>query len=327
MKHLSIFRFLLFFFSFTLLGQNPVKKHGALAVKGNQIVNSKGQPVSFAGNSFFWSNKGWSGAKFYNKEVVKWLSEDWKSSIIRLPLASDESIHKGYHQDPQGNENRIKWLVNAALDNGLYVIIDWHSHEAEKNTGKAIEFFKKIARKYGEYPNIIYEIYNEPLKVSWNDVIKPYAEKVIAEIRKIDPDNLIIVGTPRWSQDVDIASENPIKGFKNIAYTLHFYAGSHKQRLRDKAETALNNGIALMVTEWGTVNADGDGPVDKASVAEWMAFMKKHKLTHCNWAVNDKKEGASIVKPGSSVKGGWKASDLTESGKLVREYIRNWDMD
>src|SRR5690606_41644798 len=52
------------------------------------------------------------------------------------------------------------------------------------------------------------------------------------------PDNLIIVGTPTWSQDVDVASNDPITGYSNIAYTLHFYAGTHGQFLRDKASTA-----------------------------------------------------------------------------------------
>jgi len=311
--------------SFSVRSQSPVEVNGALSVKGNQIVNEKGNPVSFAGNSFFWSNKGWRGAKFYNKETVKWLQDDWGATIVRCPLASDEKVYKGHHEDPESNENRIEWVINAAIDLGMYVIIDWHSHEAEKNEERAIDFFKKMATKYGKHPNIIYEIYNEPLAVSWDTVIKPYAENVITVIRKIDPDNLIVVGTPNWSQDVDVASENPITGFKNIAYTLHFYAGSHKEWLRVKTRKALDNGIAIFVTEWGTVNADGNGEVDEASVKEWMNFMKEHNLSHCNWAINDKKEGASVVRPGANVKGGWKDSDLTESGKLTRSYILNWE--
>jgi len=305
--------------------KNVVSQNGALSVSGNQIVNKDGNPVSFAGNSFFWSNKGWNGAKFYNKDVVKWLVKDWNSTIVRCPLASDEKVWNGYHEEPEENITRVSYVVNEAIKQDIYVIIDWHSHEAELNKDKAIEFFKVMAKKYGKYPNVIYEIYNEPLEVSWDDVIKPYAEEVIAEIRKIDPDNLIIVGTPKWSQDVDIASENPITGFKNIAYTLHFYAGSHKQWLMDKAEKALNNGVAIMVTEWGTVDADGNGDVDEESTAKWVAFMKKHNLTNCNWAINDKKEGASILKPKSNVRGNWKDSDLTKSGKLVKSIIQNWE--
>ena len=302
-----------------------VDKNGSLSVKGNQIVNKEGKAVSFAGNSFFWSNQGWSGAKFYNKDVVKWLVDDWGATIVRCPLASDKKVMNGYHENPKQNIKRVSYVVDEAIKQGIYVIIDWHSHEAELNKDKAIEFFREMATKYGKHPNVIYEIYNEPLKVSWDDVIKPYAEEVIAEIRKIDPNNLIIVGTPNWSQDVDIASENPITGYKNIAYTLHFYAGSHKQSLREKTEKALNNGIAIMVTEWGTVDADGNGDVDLESTAEWVVFMKKHKLTNCNWAINDKEEGASIILPKSNVRGNWKNSDLTESGKLVRSIIQNWD--
>ena len=80
-----------------------------------------------------------------------------------------------------------------------------------------------MALEYGAFPNVIYEIYNEPLNVSWSNVIKPYAMSVISIIREIDPDNLIIVGTPNWSQRVDMAAQDPIVEFENIAYTLHFY--------------------------------------------------------------------------------------------------------
>ncbi len=323
MKKLSFI--LIVLTGFILNAQSPVEINGALSVKGNKIVNSKGETVSFAGNSFFWSNTGWEGAAFYNKQAVKWLRDDWNTTIVRCAMAADPEIEGGYLDDPKGNVERVHKVVNASIELGLYVIIDWHSHHAEDNEAEAIEFFQSMAKKYGKYPNIIYEIYNEPLKISWADVVKPYSEKLIAAIREIDKNNLIIVGTTTWSQDVDVASKNPITGYSNIAYTLHFYAGTHKAGLRKKAEVAMNNGIALMVTEWGTVNANGDGGANAESVEAWMAFMKKHKLSHCNWAVDDKKEGASIVHPGANPKGGWKDKDLTESGKLTKSYIVDWD--
>jgi len=311
--------------TFFMNAQSPVEINGALSVKGNQIVNSKGNPVSFAGNSFFWSEIELNRGDFYNKQVVKWLKDDWNTTIVRCALSVDPKIKGGYLDAPKENVKRIEKVIDAAIELGLYVIIDFHSHYAENYEAEAIDFFKKMATKYGNHPNIIYEIYNEPLKVSWDDVVKPYSEKVIAAIRAIDKKNLIIVGTPTWSQDVDVASKNPITGFENIAYTLHFYAGTHKEGLRKKAEVAMNNGIALMVTEWGTVNANGDGEPNVESVAEWMTFMKKYNLSHCNWSVNDKKEGASIVKSGVSPKGNWTDEDLTESGKLTKRYIVNWD--
>jgi endoglucanase/cellulose 1,4-beta-cellobiosidase len=301
-----------------------VSINGDLSVKGNQIVNNKGEIVSFAGNSLFWSNDYYRGNGFYNKNVIKQLKNDWNSKIIRIPMTADPDIHDSYIFDKKTNQTKLEIVVDACIDLGLYVIIDWHSHKAEDNEKEAIEFFTKMATKYGKHPNIIYEIYNEPLKVSWDTVIKPYAQKVIAAIRKIDSDNIIVVGTPKWSQDVDIASENPIKGYKNIAYTFHFYAASHKQWLMNKAQKALDNGVALIVTEWGSVLADGGGEPDSDSTKKWMEFMRKNNLTHCNWSINNKDEGASALKPRANISGNWSEKDLTESGKLAKGYIKNW---
>jgi len=236
-------------------GTDPVNVHGALSVDGTNIVDQYNNPVSFAGNSFFWSNTYWGGDKFYNSEVVNWLNEDWGTTIVRAAMGVEDN--GGYISDQMSNVNRVKAVVDAAIDNNIYVIIDWHSHHAEDYEAEAIAFFQEMAELYGNHPNVIYEIYNEPLAVSWSNTVKPYAENVIAAIRAIDPDNLIIVGTPTWSQDVDIASTDKIVGYSNIAYTLHFYAGTHFEWLRQKAETAIANGIAIMVTEWGSVNADG----------------------------------------------------------------------
>lgn len=292
----------------------------SLTVSGNRIL-SGGEAKSFAGNSFFWSNTGWEQEKMYNAEVVKWLKDDWKSTIVRAALGADEE--GSYLEDPQGNVARIETVVEAAIANDMYVIIDFHSHHAEDKKAAAIAFFEQMASKYGHHNNVIYEIYNEPLSISWSNVIKPYAEDVISAIRAIDPDNLIIVGTPTWSQDVDVASRDPIMG-TNIAYTLHFYAGTHGQYLRDKAQTALNNGVALMVTEWGAVNADGDGAVAAENANAWLAFLKQNKISHLNWAVSDKEEGSSIIKNGVNPKGQWSASDLTASGQFVKNIISNW---
>lgn len=301
-----------------------VSKNGILSIQGKNVVNKKGEIISFAGNSLFWSNDYYKGHSFYNKEVLAWLQKDWKSNIIRIPMAADPNVQDSYIHDPKQNLDKATKMVDAAIQLGMYVIIDWHSQHAEDNEAQAIDFFQKMAKKYGKYPNVIYEIYNEPLKISWDNVLKPYAEHVIAAIRKIDPDNIIVVGTPHWSQDVDVVAQNPIKGYKNIAYTLHFYAGSHFEWLLEKAQKAVDKNLPIIVTEWGTVNADGSGAVNYAYTEKWINFCKKNNLTLCNWSVHDKNEGASILKSGASDKGGWKDEELTESGKLVKSYIQNW---
>ena len=292
--------------------------NGLLQVSGNQIINKNGAPVSLAGNSFFWSNDNWGGERFYNPEVVEWLKTDWNTTIVRASMGVEDP--GGYLDNKTGNKDRIKIIVDAAIEKGLYVIIDWHSHHAEDNTEEAVLFFEEMASMYGHHNNIIYEIYNEPLDISWSDTIKPYAVSVIQAIRSIDPDNIIVVGTPEWSQRVDLAAADPITGFSNIAYTLHFYTVYHHQWLRDRASEALESGIALFVTEWGSI---GYSIID-SEANKWMTWCHTNKISHCNWAVNDKEEEWSIVIPGASTSGNWSDEDLTDAGKLAKDIILNW---
>ncbi len=294
-----------------------------LTVSGSQILVGN-TAEGMAGNSFFWSNNGWGGERFYNASTVRWLKNDWENRIVRAAMGVEDG--GGYLEDPTSNVNRVKVIVDTAIEEDLYVLIDWHSHHAEDHEAAAVSFFREMAQTYGSHNNVIYEIYNEPLNnVSWSNTVKPYAEAVIAAIRQEDPDNLIVVGSPTWSQDVHEAAADPITGYDNIAYALHFYAGTHKQWLRDRADQAMDAGIALMVTEWGTVNANGDGDVDTAETNAWVDWMERNNITHLNWAVNDKVEGASIVKEGSSTTGGWSNSDLTASGRFVKDIIEEYN--
>ncbi len=319
--------FRLFFLAFTLFSlqsifsQSIVEKNGRLRVSGNQVVNKNNQPISLAGNSIFWSNFG-EGAKFYNAATVNHLSQDWNSSIVRASMGVENP--GGYITNPTREKNKVKAVVEAAIANNIYVIIDWHSHNAEDYQQQAISFFTEMAELYGNNDHVIYEVYNEPIAQSW-PTIKSYAEAVIDAIRSIDSDNLIIVGTSQWSQKVEEASNNPISK-SNIAYTLHFYAGTHRQYLRDEAIRAMNNGIALFVTEWGAVEASGDGAADKQETQKWLDFMKNNNISHANWSVSDKAEGASVVASGTGVSG-LINNNLTDTGLYIKDIIKNWDDD
>ncbi len=94
--------------------------------------------------------------------------------------------------------------------------------------------------------------------------------------------------------------------------------------LRAKATAALNSGSSLFVSEWGTVNADGNGAVDLAQTGKWQALLRQNCFSQANWAVSDKSEGASLFKPGASSTGPWKDKDLIDSVKLVRKLVRSW---
>ena len=270
-----------------------VETYGQLRVSGTKMVDQNDNPVQLQGMSLFWSQ--WGG-EYYTAGVVGQMKDDWCNNVIRAAMGVEEG---GYLTDPDIERARVETVVDAAIEEGIYVIIDWHDHDAHNHQTQAVAFFSYMAEKYGDYPNVIYEIYNEPLNVSWTNTIKPYCEAVIDAIREHDSDNIIICGTPKWSQDVDVASQNPITGESNIMYTLHFYAASHGAWLRNKAQTAINNGIALFVTEFGTVEASGDGDVNEGATDAWFTFLDQNSIGYCNWSLFDKDEGASALRTGT----------------------------
>lgn len=356
--------------------QGVVTQNGLLKVNGNTIENESGQPFRVAGNSIFWSGFT-AGIPFYTAQnapvVVEHLATEWNSGLVRAAMAVEEadgtpysvsqpnfadnlqptSTAQGYFNNPARELERVENIIDAAIANDIYVLVDFHSHFAQFFKEEAITFFTHIATKYGNDKHIIYEIFNEPISTenhrnsnenrvfsdvnlqrqTWNNIIKPYAIDVINAIRAIDPDNLIVVGTPGFSQFVNIAADNritrndlnlPANADLNLAYTLHFYSGTHKQFLRDIATEALNDGIALFVTEWGTVNADGNGAVDVQETIRWMDFMRDNNLSHANWSITDKNEGSAVIRDRQGING-LLNNQLTESGTFVRCLIENFN--
>ncbi len=260
------------------------------------------------------SGKRRTGPRNNNKKSCKTIL----NTVIGM-LAIGHGEVGGIQEDWNANMARLDTVVQAAIDNDMYVIVDYHSHKAHENWGSAEAFFKQVAQKWGKYNNVIYEMYNEPLGVSWDSVLKPYAEHVGGKIREIDPDNLIIMGTPNWSQDVDVASRNKAN-VSNLAYTVHFYADSHQQLYRDKAQTALNNGAALFATEWGVGHANGRGNINYGETNAWIDFLRRNGISHAGWAFHDKERDAATGEIETSSYF-WADGSLKESGKFVKDIL------
>lgn len=291
-----------------------VQLHGQLSINGTSLVDKNGEVVVLRGMSLFWSQ--WGG-EYYNEATIKWLRDDWHCTVVRLAMG----VESGGYLDNQYNEyQKITSAIDACIKLGIYVVVDWHDHHAENNLNEALSFFNNISLTYGNHPNIIYEIYNEPLAVSWNDVLKPYAQEVINTIRGNDSNNIIVVGTPNWSQDVNDVIDNQINE-QNIAYSFHFYTSTHKNWLRNKAVQAINAGVPLFVTEWGLSEASGDGEIDLAETKLWTDFLEQYELSWCNWSIINKAETSAALLPTTSTVSGWSENELSESGKIIRSYL------
>jgi endoglucanase len=304
------------FFTITVnfINAQPVKIHGQLHVDKTQLKDSHGNDVVLRGMSFGWHNF-WP--RFYNEGAVSWLYKDWSATVVRAAMGVEPK--NGYIDKPENSKAKIEAVVDAAIKESIYVIIDWHSHHIRLNEAKT--FFKEMAEKYHQYPNIIYEIFNEPEYDSWADV-KAYSIEIISTIRAIDKNNVILVGCPHWDQDINLPADDPIKGYDNLMYTLHYYAATHKQQLRDRGDYALKKGLPIFISESAGMEASGDGKINKEEWQKWIDWSEKNKISWITWSVSDKDETCSVLKAGTASDGGWTENDLKESGILAREYLR-----
>ncbi|MGN1180390.1 MAG: glycoside hydrolase family 5 protein, partial [Suilimivivens sp.] len=294
---------------------------GALHVEGTRLLDGNGNPVQLRGLS----SHGLSWFPDYiNEECFRQFREEWNVNVIRLALYTAES--GGYCTD--GNRESLKKLirngVEYATNQDMYVIIDWHIL-SDNNPNIYLEesrnFFDEMSEEYKDYNNVIYEICNEPNGgTSWSD-IKSYAVQVIETIRANDDDGIILVGTPNWSQGVDQAAADPITGYDNIMYTLHFYAATHTDWLRDSMKSAIADGLPVFVSEYGICDASGNGAIDEYQAEQWIKVLDDYGVSYVAWNISNKNETSAIFNSSCKKVSGFSESDLSASGKWLYHML------
>ncbi len=304
----------------------PVQRHGALHISGNHIVDSHGKVFVLQGMSthgIMWEDF----SNILSANSLKVLRDDWKCNAVRIAMYTEEwgGYTTGSSYAAQAKQKVINGVAQAT-NLGMYVIIDWHilsDGNPQKHQSEAIAFFTEMANRYKGYSNVIFELCNEPNGgVSWASNIKPYCQAVVSAIRNTGAKNLIICGTGTWSQDIHDVVNNRLSD-SNCAYTLHFYANTHTDWLRQRLQQCYNSGLPVLVTEFGTCDASGNGGFNESQTRQWYSLLAGLKVGWFNWSACGKAETASAFKPGTNlanISAG--DSQLTESGKLIRNLFR-----
>lgn len=293
-----------------------------LKVNGTDLVDENNNKIQLRGMSTH--GIAWF-PQFVNYDSFKTLRDDWNTNCIRLAMYTDE--YDGYCSggDKEKLKNIIKNGVSYATDLGMYVIIDWHvlnDQNPQKYKADAVTFFNEMSALYKDNTNVIYEICNEPNgSATWND-IKDYANSVIPVIRNNDPDAVILVGTPFWSQEIDKALADPLN-FNNIMYVLHFYADTHRDELRSRLDNCVKNGLPVFISEFGMCDASGNGGNNFDEMTKWKEIIDKYNLSYICWNLSNKGETSAVIKPECQKTSQWSEDDLTEGGKWIRNCFRN----
>lgn len=294
---------------------------GALHVEGTKLCGSNGEPVQLRGISTH--GIAWF-PDYINADCFAQLHNEWKANVIRLAMYTAES--KGYCTD--GDKEYLKGLIRSgvqyATDQDMYVIIDWHilsDNNPNIHLEEAKSFFAEMSAEYAGADNVLYEICNEPNGgTEWSE-IKSYAQEVIPVIRANDAHAVIIVGTPNWSQFVDQAAADPITGYENLMYTLHFYAATHKEDLRGRMAAAIDGGLPVFVTEYGICDASGNGAIDMEQANQWADLLDQYHVSYVAWNLSNKDESSAMLLSSCSKISDFKTEDLSESGKWLYQML------
>lgn len=290
-----------------------VSENGWLQVEGVQLCNEDGEPIALHGMSSHGIQ--WFG-QYAGEQAIK-NTASFGANLFRVAMYTGEG---GYLSQPEAMKKQVIQAVDTAIRQDMYVIIDWHilsDGNPRDHLEESQAFFSEMAERYQDQPAVLYEICNEPNGgADWARDVKPYAEKLVKTIREKSPKSVVLIGSPTWSQDVHLAAADPVEG-DNLMYTLHFYAGTHGQWLRDRADSAIKAGLPIFVSEWGVSSADGSGGVYLKESQEWLDFLSQRGISWANWSLCDKNETSAALKPGTSSTAKWTEQDLSESGRFV----------
>lgn len=275
----------------------PVSTYGQLNANGGKLSGScpdyKDKTVQVKGMSLFWSSGADSSTAFYTEKAVNLMVKDMGIEVIRFAMGVKNDFDKGRGYITGGEDLQkayLKNVVSAAIDNDIYVIIDWHIESADGYTSDAVKFFEYAAKEYGDYNNVIFEVWNEPTG-GW-DAVKNHANQVIPAIRKYS-DNLILIGSTGWSSNPAECAGSFTDS--NYGCTMHFYAATHSAGgdKSQSSETAMSKGVPVFVTEWGTVSADGNGGADQTASQAWIDWMNQKGISWANWSASGVNEGSA----------------------------------
>lgn len=308
--------FLLIFSNSFIYSEKFVTKHGQLKVQGTFIMDKNNEKIVFRGVSLGWSNEHY---KFYNESIVKWLKDDWNVTAIRTTIGVEPE--NGYLDSPLKTTEQIFNVIDAAIKNDIYVIVAWHCSNMHYSQSK--DFFIQVAKKYGKHPNIIYEIFTEPDNESWSD-LKSYYQNLITDIRNFDKQNIILISASYWTQQLNEVTVDPLVGFSNIMYTVHFCVGESGKDFREKCDYAISKGIPVIVTDHLLTNCSCNGNLFIAEWNDWTLWFEKNYISWLVWSISDKNESCSMLLPNANSNGHWNKNELNQSGIVIREKLKSY---
>ncbi len=236
---------------------SPTSSTPWLSISGRDIKDPDGKTVILRGVSLV--DISVANSRTRNASLLIDMATDnangWYARVIRLPVYPNAiDGQPGWIADPDGYFTKhLDPAVQHCISRQVYCIIDWHYIKDYNSQGvdtATRAFWIYVAPKYADSPNVIFELYNEPIYPddwrAWKKTAQPWVDV----IRTNAPKNLILVGGPRWSQNVSEAAADPFSG-GNLVYAAHIYPEHGGANIWDSWFGDSSKTAPYFITEWG----------------------------------------------------------------------------
>jgi endoglucanase len=123
---------------------------------------------------------------------------------------------------------RIKTIVDNAIANKLYVIINMHHHDEiftdpEKVKPRFLSQWEQIATYFKDYnQSLLFEIMNEPHDKLTPDLWNTFMADALKSIRKTNPTRAVLVGPGEYN-GLGALSKIKLPDDKNLILSIHYY--------------------------------------------------------------------------------------------------------
>jgi hypothetical protein len=324
-----------------------------LKVAGTRLVTDKGDRVRLRGvncASMEWTSDG----EGHVLDTVKVAIKDWHVNVIRLPLAQDRWFGKAPEQKDEGKAYRelVKKVVDFCSENNTYVILDLHwsnGGEWGKNIGQrslpdknSLTFWKEVAPAYKNHPAVVFDLYNEPFGVTWDEwktggkVTEragrrggpPLAYDAVGmpalldAVRATGAKNVVVVGGLDWSYDLS----GFLKGYavadpagRGVVYANHAYPnkGDTVPKWVAKVKAAAET-VPVLVGEFGAEQTGPSSPPPGVNAEAWvkavLAALEENEWDWVAWDLHPR-AGPRLVSD-------WNYTPTPAFGAHVKEVLR-----
>lgn len=313
----------------SVFGKNFSDYNGALSIKNGNLVNQFGEQIrlnGLVGTNYSLNHTKKENFNYYiNSESIKAL-KSWGVNVLRIGLYPDEV------EDSEKMEDYLN-TIDLCIENNVYVVVMvWNNQDINENVDNVKKYFSILSKRYSNSPNILYEIANEP-GIEWN-YIKDYCNAVIPVIRQNSKESIIIIPNSSGCTEPNTVVLNDLNYTDNIMTSYHMYVGNMlTQDNVENLKLAIESGVPVFVTEWGTTLSDGNNGFYLEFSNAFMKIMDDYNLSwcnfelvDCNWEVINGTDSSKYPEYCGIVKHNeWNNSlsddILTESGKYIKSIL------